>query len=56
MHAKAILTDKKYLYIWSINFSDNSIDNNREIWILIQNNDVINNFIDIFNNDIKNNF
>ena len=56
MHAKAILIDKKYLYIWSINFSENSIDNNREIWVLIKNKEIINDFLDIFNADLKNNY
>lgn len=55
MHAKAILIDEKYLFIWSINFSENSIDNNREIWILIINQDIINQFLEIFYLDIKNN-
>lgn len=54
IHAKAILIDEKYLFIWSINFSENSIDKNREVWILIKNNSIINNFINIFNKDIKN--
>jgi len=54
MHAKAILIDEKYLYIWSINFSLNSIDNNREIWILCNNNKIINEFLSIFREDSKN--
>lgn len=53
MHSKAILIDNKYLFIWSINFSKYSIDKNREIWILIKNENIINKFIDIFNKDIK---
>jgi len=56
MHAKAILIDEKFLFIWSINFSTYSIDQNREIWILIINNEIINNFLNIFNQDIKNTF
>lgn len=31
IHAKAILVDKTYLYIGSINFSRYSFDENREI-------------------------
>ena len=56
MHAKAILIDNKYLFIWSINFSTYSIDRNREVWILIKNSKIINNFLKLFNQDIKNNF
>lgn len=48
MHAKAILIDDKYLFIWSINFSTYSIDKNREVWILIKNNKIINKFLEIF--------
>lgn len=53
MHAKAILIDSEYLFIWSINFSDNSIDKNREVWILIKNNEIINEFLYIYKQDIK---
>ena len=56
MHAKAILIDNKYLFIWSINFSSYSIDKNREVWILIKNIKIINKFLELFNKDIKNNF
>lgn len=51
IHAKTILIDDEYLYIWSINFSNYSIDKNREIWILIKNQEIIKNFLDIFNDD-----
>jgi len=54
MHSKAILIDNKYLFVWSINFSDYSIDRNREIWILIRNNEIINEFLYIYEQDIKN--
>lgn len=53
IHAKAILVDDKYLYIWSINFSSFSIDKNREIWTLIKNEDIIKQFLDIFNADFS---
>lgn len=56
IHAKAILIDEKYLYIWSINFSEYSIDKNREIWILLKEKDIIKDFLSIFNSDFKNNF
>lgn len=51
MHAKWILIDEKYLFIWSINFSTNSIDKNREVWILIINKKIINDFLNIFMQD-----
>ncbi|MDD2907986.1 MAG: phospholipase D-like domain-containing protein [Candidatus Gracilibacteria bacterium] len=53
MHAKSILIDEKYLFIGSINFSNYSIDKNREIGILINNKDIILKFLDIFNYDFK---
>ncbi|MFK7779917.1 MAG: phosphatidylserine/phosphatidylglycerophosphate/cardiolipin synthase family protein [Candidatus Gracilibacteria bacterium] len=56
MHAKSILIDNKYLFIGSINFSTYSIDKNREVGILILNTEVINNFLEIFNQDVKTSF
>lgn len=53
IHAKSILVDDKYLYIWSINFSYYSIEKNREIWLIFKDDNIINKFIDIFNNDYK---
>ncbi len=53
IHAKSILIDEKYLYIWSINFSSYSMDKNREIWILIKNEDIIKQFLDIFTSDFE---
>ena len=34
-HTKMILVDEKYLLIGSMNLSANSLDNNREIWIIL---------------------
>ena len=34
IHAKMILVDDRYLLISSINISSNSMDNNRELWII----------------------
>lgn len=34
-HTKMILVDDKYLVLSSINLSENSMDNNREIWIIL---------------------
>ncbi len=51
MHSKAILVDNKYLFIWSINFSNYSLDKNREIWLILKNNDIITNFSQLFDKD-----
>ena len=56
IHAKAILVDWEYLFIWSINFSDYSLNKNREVWILIKNKKIIYDFLNIYNQDIKNSF
>ncbi len=55
MHSKAIYVDKKYLFLWSINFSHYSIDRNREIWIILKNSKILSDFGKIFNNDFKQN-
>ena len=34
-HTKIILVDEKYLLLWSMNLSSNSLDKNREIWIIL---------------------
>ena len=34
-HTKMILVDEKYLLLWSMNMSSNSLDKNREIWIIL---------------------
>lgn len=52
-HAKSILVDDKILYIWSINFSTASIERNREIWILLINEDLIKKFKIFFDKDFK---
>lgn len=53
MHSKAILIDEQVLYIWSVNFSTYSIDKNREIWLILKNKDIINEFLKLFYNDFK---
>jgi phosphatidylserine/phosphatidylglycerophosphate/cardiolipin synthase-like enzyme len=53
MHAKAILVDKKYLFIWSENFSYFSLEKNRELWIILKDKKVILKFINIFNKDFS---
>ena len=53
MHAKAILIDKKYLFIGSINFSRYSLDSNREVWVLIKNPEIISKFLKVFESDFS---
>lgn len=43
-HTKMILIDDKYLLLWSMNLSDNSLDNNREIWIILLDSTLIQQF------------
>lgn len=51
MHAKAILVDEQYLFIGSVNFSSYSFDNNREIGLVFKNDEVVEDFLDIFEKD-----
>lgn len=51
LHAKALLIDKKYLYIGSINFSTYSLDENREVGLIIKDGDIIKEFLDVFESD-----
>lgn len=50
MHSKAILIDNDYLFIWSVNFSEYSLDKNREIGILLKESQVIEKWKEIFQN------
>lgn len=52
LHGKAILVDEKYLYVGSINFSRYSFDENREIWILVNDNNIISKFKKVFDSDL----
>ena len=51
MHAKAILVDEQYLFIWSVNFSSYSLDSNREIGLVFQNDALIQDFLELFEKD-----
>lgn len=51
LHAKSILVDNKYLYVWSINLSDWSFDKNREVGLIIKNTNLISHFSQIFQKD-----
>jgi phosphatidylserine/phosphatidylglycerophosphate/cardiolipin synthase-like enzyme len=48
IHAKMMLVDNRILYLWSINFSSNSMDNNREIGILLTDPRIIQQFLAVF--------
>lgn len=37
LHAKVMISDDEYIFLWSQNFTKNSIDNNRELWIIVNN-------------------
>ena len=50
-HAKMMLIDDKILKVSSINFTTNSMDNNREIWILIKSPKAIDQFLTNFKAD-----
>ena len=41
LHTKMILIDDEILLLGSMNLSANSLDNNREIWILLNDPDLI---------------
>lgn len=48
IHAKMMLIDNQILYLWSINFSTNSMDNNRELWILLKDKSIVGKYIKSF--------
>lgn len=51
VHAKTMLIDDKYLYIGSINFSAHSMDENRELWIVVTDPTVIAQYVAQFDRD-----
>lgn len=53
LHAKSILVDNSILYIWSINFSTFSFDENREIWVILRDKKNIEKFQHIFKSDFS---
>jgi len=53
LHAKALLSDEKNLYVWSINFSRYSFDENREIGLMLGDSEIISSFRDIFTRDFQ---
>ena len=53
-HTKMILVDEKYLLLGSMNLSTNSLDKNREIWIILMDTWHISEFIQWFKKDREN--
>ncbi|MFW9838457.1 MAG: phospholipase D-like domain-containing protein [Candidatus Thorarchaeota archaeon] len=50
-HNKGIIVDGRIVLISSINYSDNSIENNREAGVIIENEDVAQWYLDVFDFD-----
>ena len=53
VHAKTLLVDNQKLLVGSINFTDNSIDRNREVSIIISGNTIIQRYNKIIASDCK---
>jgi phosphatidylserine/phosphatidylglycerophosphate/cardiolipin synthase-like enzyme len=48
LHTKTILVDERWLLVWSMNLSSNSLDRNREIGLIITDPDMINYYVNHF--------
>ncbi len=53
VHTKMILIDGKILLVWSMNMSANSLDENREIWLITFDENVVQDFLAQFDTDRK---
>ncbi len=53
IHAKVFIVDEKYIYIWSVNFTKNSMDNNREIGFVFINNEIVDKMTKLFLQDFN---
>lgn len=53
-HTKMILIDHRILLLWSMNLSANSLDKNREVWILLLDPTLIDQFLVQFEKDWEN--
>lgn len=51
IHAKVIIVDRTYAFVGSENLSSNSLDNNREVGIILSHPDIINKLREIFLSD-----
>lgn len=54
VHANVAVVDKKIAYVGSVNFSAPSFDKNREIGILVSNQNVVDKLVNLFLNDFQN--
>lgn len=52
IHAKSIIIDQKYLYLWSENFSTPSLDANKEVGIFLSNPALISQWEMVFKSDL----
>jgi len=52
LHAKSIIIDARVAYIGSINFSRYSFDENREIWIIVDNKNILEQLLKVFYSDL----
>ena len=50
-HTKMILVDNEKLLLWSMNLSDTSLDKNREIWIILIDKGIIEQYKELFEKD-----
>lgn len=48
IHAKVIVVDKQYAFVGSENLSSNSLDNNREVGIILNNSEIVNKLREVF--------
>lgn len=54
IHAKALVIDRKLAYVGSINFTQNSFDNNREVGVIFSQSDAIQKIVKTFFEDYNN--
>lgn len=52
-HAKIIIIDNSIMYLGSINFSNQSMDRNREIGLITLNKNSVNTILEVFNSDFN---
>lgn len=51
LHAKSMLIDNKYLIVWSMNLTQNSMDGNREFSIVLTDKTIIQKYLESFEKD-----
>jgi cardiolipin synthase len=52
LHAKVIIRDKNSAFVWSFNYTENSLENNREVWIFISG-EIVKSISESFESDWK---